>query len=119
MHSIVGTSAGGQAESCAGTKPKAPTAHPGFRLVVACDSHPRSNDAIIADPCIKAVRIAMSTDTHSDLIKRANAAGKAAMCERPFHLSLDCARACQTRSHPGVAGYERRLPLLRPTQDGR
>lgn len=54
----------------------------------------RSSDAIIADPRIDVVLIATPTDTHSDLIEAATAAGKAVFCEKPVDLSLDRARAC-------------------------
>jgi len=55
----------------------------------------RTTDAILADPQINAVLIATSTDTHSDLIERATAAGKAVLCEKPVDLSLARALACR------------------------
>lgn len=103
------------------------TAHPGSRLVAvsdinaesavklaaAYDADPRTNDAIIADPKIDAVLIATSTDTHSDLIERATAAGKAVLCEKPVDLSLDRARACLARvtptGRPVMIGFNRRF----------
>ena len=51
-------------------------------------------EAALADPAIKAVVIASSTDTHADLILRSAAAGKAIFCEKPVDLTLDRARAC-------------------------
>ena len=54
----------------------------------------RSSDEVISDPSIDAVLIATSTDTHSDLIEAASAAGKAVLCEKPVDLSLERARAC-------------------------
>lgn len=54
----------------------------------------RSSDEIIADSSIDAVLIATSTDTHSDLIEAAAAAGKAVLCEKPVDLSLERASAC-------------------------
>ena len=74
----------------------------------------RTTDEIIADPHIDAVLIATSTDTHSDLIEAATAAGKAVLCEKPVDLSLDRARACQSNiaSH-GLAGDDRLQPPLR------
>ena len=56
---------------------------------------PARTDAILADASINAVLIATSTDTHSDLIERATAAGKAVLCEKPVDLSLARAQACQ------------------------
>lgn len=54
----------------------------------------RTSDEIIADSTIDAVLIATSTDTHSDLIEAAAAAGKAVLCEKPVDLSLERASAC-------------------------
>ena len=53
-----------------------------------------SVDAALADPEVKAVVIASSTDTHADLILRSAAAGKAIFCEKPVDLTIDRARAC-------------------------
>ena len=47
----------------------------------------RSVQAIIDDRSIDAVLIATSTDTHSDLIARATAAGKAVLCEKPIAIT--------------------------------
>lgn len=73
----------------------------------------RSTDEIIADPAIDAVLIATSTDTHSDLIEAATAAGKAVLCEKPVDLSLDRARACQQTiaksNRPVMIGFNRRF----------
>ena len=54
----------------------------------------RTSDEIIADNSIDAVLIATSTDTHSDLIESAAAAGKAVLCEKPVDLSLERASTC-------------------------
>ncbi|MFZ5965515.1 inositol 2-dehydrogenase [Thalassococcus sp. BH17M4-6] len=54
----------------------------------------RTSDEIIADNSIDAVLIATSTDTHSELIEAAAAAGKAVLCEKPVDLSLERASAC-------------------------
>lgn len=54
----------------------------------------RTSDEIITDSSIDAVLIATSTDTHSDLIEAAAAAGKAVLCEKPVDLSLERASAC-------------------------
>ncbi|WP_339692570.1 inositol 2-dehydrogenase [Celeribacter baekdonensis] len=73
----------------------------------------RTTDEIIGDPTIDAVLIATSTDTHSDLIERATAAGKAVLCEKPVDLSLERARACQAAvaqsGRPVMIGFNRRF----------
>ncbi|MEP0942807.1 MAG: inositol 2-dehydrogenase [Rhizobiaceae bacterium] len=72
-----------------------------------------SSDDIIADPDIDAVLIATSTDTHSDLIEAATAAGKAVLCEKPVDLSLDRAKACKAAADktgmPVMVGFNRRF----------
>ncbi|WP_417691212.1 inositol 2-dehydrogenase [Roseibium sp.] len=73
----------------------------------------RSSRDILDDPAIDAVLIATSTDTHSELIESATAAGKAVLCEKPVDLSLERARAClakasATRS-PVMIGFNRRF----------
>jgi len=84
------------------------SSHPGSTLVVVSDvnmdaagnlaaqygAEARSTEAILGDAAIDAVLIATSTDTHSDLIERATAAGKAVLCEKPVDLSLARAQAC-------------------------
>ena len=66
----------------------------------------------LADPAIKAVVIASSSDTHSDLIVRSAAAGKAIFCEKPVDLTVERARACAAAvSKAGVLcmiGFQRR-----------
>lgn len=73
----------------------------------------RSTDAILGDSTIDAVLIATSTDTHSDLIERATAAGKAVLCEKPVDLSLARAQACQkavaATGRPVMIGFNRRF----------
>lgn len=72
-----------------------------------------SVDEILADPAINAVLIATSTDTHSDLIEKATAAGKAVLCEKPVDLSLERAKLCLERSsvhgQPIMIGFNRRF----------
>jgi len=72
-----------------------------------------SSEEIIADPQIDAVLIATSTDTHSDLIEAATAAGKAVLCEKPVDLSLARARRCQEQAaqsgQPVMIGFNRRF----------
>ncbi|MEC5162631.1 MULTISPECIES: inositol 2-dehydrogenase [unclassified Janthinobacterium] len=66
----------------------------------------------LADPAIKAVVIASSSDTHSDLIQRSAAAGKAIFCEKPVDLTVARARACAAAvAEAGVLcmiGFQRR-----------
>ncbi len=72
-----------------------------------------SSEAILADASIDAVLIATSTDTHSDLIERAVAAGKAVLCEKPVDLSLERAQRCldavNTAGVPVMIGFNRRF----------
>jgi len=111
----------------AGVHATAITAHPGSRLAAVSDinaeaaaklaaaygAEARTTDAILSDPKIDAVLIATSTDTHSDLIERATAAGKAVLCEKPVDLSLERARACQAKvgptGQPVMIGFNRRF----------
>ncbi|KUF08707.1 inositol 2-dehydrogenase [Pseudoponticoccus marisrubri] len=73
----------------------------------------RTSDAILKDPEIDAVLIATSTDTHSDLIEAATAAGKAVLCEKPVDLSLERAQACLEKvsktGRPVMIGFNRRF----------
>ena len=73
----------------------------------------RSAEDIIADDSIDAVLIATSTDTHSDLIEAATAAGKAVLCEKPVDLSLERAQACLKAVAPSgvpvMIGFNRRF----------
>ncbi|MEJ2030632.1 MAG: Gfo/Idh/MocA family oxidoreductase, partial [Maritimibacter sp.] len=73
----------------------------------------RTNEAILRDPAIDAVLIATSTDTHSDLIEAATAAGKAVLCEKPVDLSLARAQACLAKAdasgQPVMIGFNRRF----------
>ena len=83
------------------------------KLARQFDAVMRTNEDIIADPEIDAVLIATPTDTHSDLIEAATAAGKAVLCEKPVDLSLERARACLHNSAssgvPVMVGFNRRF----------
>ena len=83
------------------------------KLAAKFGAQVRASEEIIADPAIDAVLIATSTDTHSDLIEAATAAGKAVLCEKPVDLSLDRARACQAAAaasgRPVMIGFNRRF----------
>ncbi|GLS87417.1 inositol 2-dehydrogenase [Cypionkella aquatica] len=111
----------------AGVHATAISTNPGSRLVAVADINTaaadklavqygataRSIDVILADSSINAVLIATSTDTHSDLIERATAAGKAVLCEKPVDLSLARAQACQkvvaAYGRPVMIGFNRRF----------
>ena len=111
----------------AGVHATAISSHPGSTLVAISDINAdaakqlaarygveaRDTDAILGDPAIDAVLIATSTDTHSGLIERATAAGKAVLCEKPVDLSLERARACQAAvaktGRPVMIGFNRRF----------
>lgn len=77
------------------------------------DAKSLSLDEILSDASIAAVLIATSTDTHSDLIEKATAAGKAVLCEKPVDLSLERAKACLATvdglSTPVMIGFNRRF----------
>ncbi|WBU63636.1 inositol 2-dehydrogenase [Paracoccus aerodenitrificans] len=102
-------------------------ANEGSRLVAVADAFPeaaeklaaqvgvdvKSVDDILADKSIGAVLIATSTDTHSELIERATAAGKAVLCEKPVDLSLERAlttfRTAESNGQPVMIGFNRRF----------
>ncbi len=106
---------------------KAIAAHRGSRLVAVSDVNAeaarrlagehdalaRSSEEILADGGIDAVLVATSTDTHSDLIEAATAAGKAVLCEKPVDLSLERALACRKAAaatgRPVMIGFNRRF----------
>lgn len=103
------------------------TAHPQSTLVAVSDvnagaaealaakygAEARTTEEILADPAIDAVLVATSTDTHSDLIEAATAAGKAVFCEKPVDLSLARAQACLAKAKatgkPVMIGFNRRF----------
>lgn len=70
-------------------------------------------EVVFDDPTIDAVAIASSTDTHSDLINRAAAAGKHIFCEKPVDMSVPRAQASAAAVRAaGVAcmiGFQRRF----------
>lgn len=80
-------------------------------LDFGCEARPVED--VLADPSIDAVLIASSTDTHSDLIEAATAAGKAVLCEKPVDLSLARAKAClssvSVTGKPVMIGFNRRF----------
>ena len=70
-------------------------------------------EEILCDQSITAVLIATSTNTHSELLERATAAGKAVLCEKPVDLDLARARECQSQIRknglPVMIGFNRRF----------
>jgi myo-inositol 2-dehydrogenase/D-chiro-inositol 1-dehydrogenase len=70
-------------------------------------------DAVFADKSIDAVIIGSPTDTHSDLIHRAAAAGKHIFCEKPVDLSVPravaCAAAVAAANVACMIGFQRRF----------
>ena len=69
-------------------------------------------DTVFADPEVKVIIIASSTDTHADLILRAAAAGKHIFCEKPVDLTVERARVCAAAvAKAGITaliGFQRR-----------
>ncbi len=70
-------------------------------------------EAVLADKSIDVVAIASPTDTHSDLIHRAAAAGKHIFCEKPIDLSvpraIECAAAVKAAGVACMIGFQRRF----------
>lgn len=73
----------------------------------------KSAEEVISDQNIDAILIATSTDTHSDFIEKASAAGKAILCEKPVDLNLKRAKDClynvSTSNNPIMIGFNRRF----------
>ncbi len=106
---------------------RAISAHPGSVLFAVSDAmaqaaedlalehgaEARASDQIIADSEIDAVLIATPTDTHSDLIEAATAAGKAVLCEKPVDLNLQraisCLQSVAAHGQPVMIGFNRRF----------
>ena len=69
-------------------------------------------EGVFADPAIRAVVIASSTDTHADLIERAARSGKAIFCEKPVDLDYERAKRCletvRKAGVPCLIGFQRR-----------
>ncbi|MEB2847458.1 inositol 2-dehydrogenase [Rhizobiales bacterium RZME27] len=82
-------------------------------LADAYGANVATSEDILSDASIDAVLIATSTDTHSDLMERAAAAGKAILCEKPVDLSLERAQACldvvSKTGVPVMIGFNRRF----------
>ncbi|MEX6507544.1 inositol 2-dehydrogenase [Jiella sp. M17.18] len=100
-------------------------AHPGASLVAVADALPhaadafagttgsaaRSVDDILSAGDIDAVVICTPTDTHSQLIEKAAAAGKAIFCEKPVDLNSQRIRDTLSRTGgvPLMIGFNRRF----------
>jgi myo-inositol 2-dehydrogenase/D-chiro-inositol 1-dehydrogenase len=73
----------------------------------------RPSGEIIGAADVDAVVIGTPTDTHSDLIQAAAAAGKAIFCEKPVDMSADrirdCAKAVAAAGVPFLTGFNRRF----------
>jgi myo-inositol 2-dehydrogenase/D-chiro-inositol 1-dehydrogenase len=83
------------------------------QLAHALGAQVSTPEAVFADKGIDAVLIGSPTDTHSDLIQRAAAAGKHIFCEKPVDLSVpraaDCARAVAEANVACMIGFQRRF----------
>src|ERR1700736_5005610 len=118
------------------------TGHPNARLRVVVDPDRAAAERLagrygaavgsqaeaLADPTVKAVVIASSTDTHADLLEAAARAGKAVFCEKPLDLDRSRAEACvavvEECGVPLMVGFNRRFDpnfalLERQIRDGR
>ena len=73
----------------------------------------KSADEVVSDQNVDAILIATSTDTHSDFIEKASAAGKAILCEKPVDLNLTRAKKClenvSASNNPIMIGFNRRF----------
>jgi myo-inositol 2-dehydrogenase/D-chiro-inositol 1-dehydrogenase len=89
-----------------------PDAQAAAALASQHDASVGTVEGVFAEPSIRAVAIASSTDTHADLIQRAAASGKAIFCEKPVDLQLarasECAAAVKRAGVPCMIGFQRR-----------
>ena len=90
-----------------------PVAASASQLAQALGAQVSTPEAVLADKSIDAVVIGSPTDTHSDLIHRAAAAGKHIFCEKPVDLSVsraeDCARVVAAAGVACMIGFQRRF----------
>lgn len=90
-----------------------PVADSAAALAAQLGARVSTPEAVLADAAIDAVVIASPTDTHSDLIRRAAAAGKQIFCEKPVDLSVpravECAAAVQAAGVACMIGFQRRF----------
>lgn len=82
------------------------------RLASDCGARVATAADALRDAGVNAVVIATSTDTHTDLIEQAAAAGKSIFCEKPIDLDVATARrgvaAAEEHAVPLVIGFNRR-----------
>jgi myo-inositol 2-dehydrogenase/D-chiro-inositol 1-dehydrogenase len=90
-----------------------PVADSAATLAAQLGAQVSTPEAVLADKGIDAVVIASPTDTHSDLIHRAAAAGKHIFCEKPVDLSVaraaECAAAVKAAGVACMIGFQRRF----------
>ena len=90
-----------------------PVADSAAQLAAQLGAAVSTPEAVLADASIDAIVIASPTDTHSDLIHRAAAAGKHIFCEKPVDLSVaravDCAAAVKAAGVACMIGFQRRF----------
>ena len=90
-----------------------PVADSAAALAVQLGAQVSTPEAVLADKSIDAIVIASPTDSHSDLIHRAAAAGKHIFCEKPVDLSVaravDCATAVTAAGVACMIGFQRRF----------
>ncbi|HET9978412.1 MAG TPA: inositol 2-dehydrogenase [Burkholderiaceae bacterium] len=90
-----------------------PVADSAASLAAALGAQVSTPEAVFADRSIDAVVIGSPTDTHSDLIHRAAAAGKHIFCEKPVDLSVpraaQCAAAVKAAGVACMIGFQRRF----------
>lgn len=92
------------------------------QLIAATGATLVDTDTVFADPEIKGIVVASSTDTHAELLLRAAETGKAVFCEKP--VSLDFAtvmavtRAVESAGIACLLGFQRRYdPNFRFVRD--
>jgi myo-inositol 2-dehydrogenase/D-chiro-inositol 1-dehydrogenase len=112
----IGRIHGGNATALPGVAVKVvcdPIADSAAQLAHALGAQVGTPDAVFADKSIDVVLIGSPTDTHSDLIHRAAAAGKHIFCEKPVDLSVpraeQCARAVAAANVACMIGFQRRF----------
>jgi myo-inositol 2-dehydrogenase/D-chiro-inositol 1-dehydrogenase len=90
-----------------------PVADSAAALAAQLGAQVSTPEAVLADKGIDAVVIASPTDTHSELIHRAAAAGKHIFCEKPVDLSVaraaECAAAVKAAGVACMIGFQRRF----------
>ncbi len=90
-----------------------PVADSAAQLAAALGAQVSTPEAVLADKAIDVVAIGSPTDTHSDLIHRAAAAGKHIFCEKPVDLSVaravECAAAVKAAGVACMIGFQRRF----------